>query len=153
MGNSLSEKVIIRIATEQDLPSIHENELKSYDIPWSVKSLKECFNGQYRVYLMIANGEIIGHLIVQSIVDEFHIHNLCVIPAFQSLGLGHRWLNFLLDDAAKASVISIFLEVRKSNTKAISLYENQGFKPLAVRKNYYKTSTGREDGLVMERLI
>ena len=39
------------------------------------------------------------------------------------------------------------LEVRESNSKAISLYEKFGFKSLGKRKNYYQDNG--EDALIM----
>ena len=43
----------------------------------------------------------------------------------------------------------ISLEVRTSNTNAISLYEKNGFIKAGVRKNFY--SDPREDGLILTK--
>ena len=49
--------------------------------------------------------------------------------------------------------LRIFLEVRKSNLTAISLYQKRGFKKLSIRKNYYKLDKSREDAIVMSKNI
>ena len=41
------------------------------------------------------------------------------------------------------------LEVRIGNVRAKGLYEAFGFKSDAVRRNYYRTATGREDAVLM----
>jgi ribosomal-protein-alanine N-acetyltransferase len=52
----------------------------------------------------------------------------------------------VLNEAVKASVQKVFLEVRSSNTAAIKLYEGQGFKKQGIRKKYY--SDNNEDAIV-----
>ena len=47
----------------------------------------------------------------------------------------------------------IFLEVRPSNLLAIKLYEQEGFKRLKIRKDYYKLDEGREDALIMVKKL
>ena len=47
-------------------------------------------------------------------------------------------------------VEKVFLEVRKSNSNAIALYEKFGFSVYAERKNYY-TDNG-EDALLMQKI-
>ena len=50
---------------------------------------------------------------------------------------------------ADADIVSIFLEVRSSNKKAIRLYEKNGFNELGIRNNYYKNNAGWEDAILM----
>ena len=49
--------------------------------------------------------------------------------------------------------LDIYLETRVDNTAAINLYEKHGFRRISIRKNYYKTSTGREDAIVFKKII
>jgi ribosomal-protein-alanine N-acetyltransferase len=43
----------------------------------------------------------------------------------------------------------MFLEVRTSNTSAITLYESIGFNEMGLRPGYYPAQHGREDALLM----
>jgi ribosomal-protein-alanine N-acetyltransferase len=44
----------------------------------------------------------------------------------------------------------VWLEVRRSNVRAIAVYERHGFQQVGVRKGYYPaTRAGREDAIVM----
>jgi ribosomal-protein-alanine N-acetyltransferase len=59
-----------------------------------------------------------------------------------------------VDDARNFNAEQIFLEVRTSNTAAISLYESEGFSPVARRLEYYPGASAdgpREDAIVMRR--
>jgi ribosomal-protein-alanine N-acetyltransferase len=46
-------------------------------------------------------------------------------------------------------VSNLFLEVRRSNKNAILLYEKKGFNEVGIRPNYYKTTNGNEDAILM----
>ena len=145
-----SNKFIIREAVQDDFDKILENEQACYDVPWSLTSLKACFNKDYS-FLVLEHQEInIGHMIVQWVLDEAHLHNVCIIPQFQSKGLGKDWLTHLIGMATQRSCRVIFLEVRQSNFKAIQLYTKLGFCQIGERRNYYQTLQGKEHGLVME---
>ena len=45
----------------------------------------------------------------------------------------------------------VYLEVRRTNTPAISMYRNMNFKHIGERKNYYPTAKGSEDALIFVR--
>jgi ribosomal-protein-alanine N-acetyltransferase len=67
------------------------------------------------------------------------------------MGIAQKLIDKMYETMLKKDVQRITLEVRKSNTPAISLYEKNGFSPIAVRKNYYTSPL--EDGIVMEKHI
>ena len=47
----------------------------------------------------------------------------------------------------------LLLETRLTNDSAIFLYEKYGFKKIGLRKNYYKTSLGKEDAIVYRKIL
>ena len=57
--------------------------------------------------------------------------------------------DFLLKKLIQKVNKNITLEVRKDNIYAIKLYEKNGFKQVAIRKNYYNGI----DGILMERKV
>ena len=79
--------------------------------------------------------------------------NICVAPAYQSRGYGRVILQRLIDEATRFKADSMFLEVRPSNPKAISLYHSMGFNEIGNRKGYYPAKQGREDAIVMARVL
>lgn len=81
--------------------------------------------------------------------DEAEIIDFRVDKAMRRLGVGRYLLAETLAVLNMSGVITVFLEVRRSNVAAITLYENAGFATIGVRNNYYETASGREDALLM----
>ena len=61
--------------------------------------------------------------------------------------------NSLIERAAEAGVGEAFLEVRPSNTAAIRLYQSLGFEQVGMRRGYYQAASGREDAVVLKRVL
>ena len=55
----------------------------------------------------------------------------------------------LIDELEKRGVATLWLEVRASNAAAIALYESLGFNEATIRRNYYPTTAGRADAIIM----
>ena len=89
-------------------------------------------------------------------VDELHLLNITVSPHLRKLGLGQRMMAAIEGVAAQQKMPRIILEVRPTNSAAVSLYQRLGYEQIGVRKNYYPANpeTGsREDALVMAKSI
>jgi ribosomal-protein-alanine N-acetyltransferase len=93
---------------------------------------------------------IIGYGLVSIGAGDGHILNLCIHPERQRQGLGSHLLKYLLNAARIEGALSVFLEVRLSNTHAFKLYQNLGFTVIGNRKGYYEHANGREDAIVLE---
>ena len=105
--------------------------------------------------LVVAHKEnsLIGFLAYSMVLDEAEILNIAVHPNYQGLGVACSLLNAALTGFRSAGVKRCLLEVRESNAPARSLYENLEFQVDGVRKNYYPSGTGREDALLMSKLL
>ena len=88
-------------------------------------------------------GGYIGTWIEQ---DHSEIVNFFVFEEYQGNGFGQMMLDFVIELVSSVGVPSISLEVRESNTKAISLYEKNGFVFSHKREKYYSDG---EDALVL----
>jgi ribosomal-protein-alanine N-acetyltransferase len=64
-------------------------------------------------------------------------------------GVGSLLVEELIRAASEQNISALTLEVRASNTAAISLYKKHGFTAEGIRKNYYSHPT--EDGIIMWR--
>jgi ribosomal-protein-alanine N-acetyltransferase len=92
---------------------------------------------------------MIGYSVVQSVLDEVHLLNICVEPGFQGKGFGRQILSHVIDLALEQSASIVVLEVRASNFRAQQLYLSTGFNEMSVRRGYYPAEQGREDGILM----
>jgi len=141
--------VQLRTMTHDDLAMVSDIERRSYDFPWSHGVFRDCLLAGYNCVAMDRGDRVIGYGILSVAAGEAHILNLCVEPAFRSLGYGGRLLDELLSRARYAEVKQIFLEVRPSNTNALALYSKRGFHRIARRPAYYQSKDGREDAEVL----
>ena len=83
------------------------------------------------------------------VLDELHINNLAVLPERRRSGVAMALLERVLGDGAARGALRATLEVRRSNTPALRLYERFGFAVTAVRRGYYTNPD--EDALVLWR--
>ncbi|MGQ9897300.1 MAG: GNAT family N-acetyltransferase [Acidobacteriota bacterium] len=79
---------------------------------------------------------------------ELHIANIAVYPEVRRRGLGRRLLEEALYTGRLYGATTAFLEVRRSNHGAQSLYASLGFVTTAHKRNFYTDPL--EDGLLME---
>ena len=65
---------------------------------------------------------------MRAVVAEAEILNLCIAPEKRRSGLAEALLTEAVAELRRARVDRLFLEVRESNTPAISFYEKHGFR-------------------------
>ena len=80
------------------------------------------------------------------VLDEVEIIDIRVAHSHRRQGLGERLLR---ESLAALSARSVFLDVRRTNSPAVAMYEKMGFLQVGVRHNYYQLPSGREDALIM----
>ena len=78
-----------------------------------------------------------GFILTQGLFDPCDILLVYVDSRYRSQGLGNRLLNFAMAELSDR-FSEFILEVSANNEPAIGLYEKFGFKPIDVRKSYYK---------------
>lgn len=77
------------------------------------------------------------------------IYNIAVIADYYHWGVGKKILYKLIGIAQQYKTNEIWLEVRKSNKRAIDFYERNNFIKTYERNNFYTNPT--ENALVMKR--
>jgi ribosomal-protein-alanine N-acetyltransferase len=82
-------------------------------------------------------------------VDAWHVMNLAVAPEQRRRGIATALLERLFELTVDEGRRGYTLEVRVSNTGAITLYEALGFRARGIRRGYY--TDNREDALIMWR--
>lgn len=137
-----------------DLEQVQALDQLSFSLPWPESSFKfEIVNNPVsRCWVAVVEGEfqqsaIVGMIVVWLIVDEVHIATLAVHPDYRRLKIGQRLLAFTLIDAYHSGATRSFLEVRRGNLAARSLYSRFGYVEVGVRKHYYVDNN--EDAVMM----
>ena len=144
---------IYRLMSEHDLPEILNIEQRSYNFPWTEGIFHDCLRLGYSSWVMEIGRRVVGYGVMSLAVQECHILNLCIDPDYQGQGIGRRLLEQLLTIGRARKADTVFLEVRPTNIQALSLYFSQGFNEIGTRKNYYPALLGREDAVILARIL
>lgn len=147
----MSNLAEIREMTEADIKLVTDIEKQATQFAWSHKNFSDCLVADYPAWVLCEASTIVGFTIVQKIVDELHLLNICIKQSVQGKGLGRQLLNHIMSYAEEESCKTILLEVRASNQRAQALYLKNGFNEMSLRRDYYPAEQGREDAVLMAK--
>ena len=142
-------EIKIEKMTPADLDRVMEIEALSYRTPWSRRAfMSELTENSYAHYFVARHeGKIIGYVGMWVILEEAHITNIAVDPAYRRKKVAWRLLEDMFRRAKELGATRMTLEVRVSNVNAQDLYRKLGFVDRGIRKGYY-TDTN-EDAIIM----
>ncbi len=132
------------------LDALLQVEECAYTHPWTRGNFIDALAAGYEAQLLMAQDELIGYFVAMKGVDEVHLLNITVAPAYQRQGWAHLMLDTLALWARGQRAEWLWLEVRVSNQRARQIYETHGYRVVGERKRYYPALDGeREDAIVM----
>ena len=136
--------------TLAELDAVVSLEQQAYAHAWTRSHFHDALKSGYEAQMLLAGDTLLGYFVAMKGVDEVHLLNITVAPAFQRQGWAHVMLDALAIWARGQGADWLWLEVRVGNLRATKVYESQGFKRMGQRKNYYPSAHGqREDAFVM----
>jgi [ribosomal protein S18]-alanine N-acetyltransferase len=140
----------LRPITVQHLDAVIAIEQTAYAFPWTRGNFIDALAAGYDVQRLELEGEMVGYFVVMAGVEELHLLNLTVAPAWQRQGHARHMLEAIVRLARRARARQVWLEVRGSNERARTVYRRFGFTDIGLRKGYYPAPRGtREDAIVM----
>ncbi len=143
----------VRPMLREDIDDVLLIELSSFVSPWGRQHfLDELKNPDISVPLVVeCRKNIIAYAVLWIILDECHLANIAVSPDYRNMGIAGFMIGLIRKKALERNCTRIMLEVRKSNSGAIRLYESHRFYKVGVRKNYYHDGFMRtEDAVLMD---
>ncbi len=144
-------RYFIRRMQEGDLPSVRTIEALSFSNPWSDNTFRgEIQNTSISFPFVVVRrpgDEVVAYIIFWQIRDDVQVNNIAVHPDCRGLGIGEALMRFAVAKVREEGAAFMTLEVRQSNTAALTLYKKLGFEVLGTRKNYYTKPD--EDAFVM----
>lgn len=144
------EKLEIRKMTKEDTAFVARLEAECFSSPWSQQALEaELSNEKAQFFVASVWQENAAYMGMHIVLDECYITNVAVGEAFRRRGLGEALVKNAVSVAREKDCSFITLEVRKSNEKAIALYEKCGFENMGERKDFY--SSPKENAIIMTR--
>ena len=127
---------------------IAQLEAQCFSDPWSEKSIASELENPLSLWLVAEeNGQVLGYVGSQTVLDESDMMNVAVDPGFRRQGIARALIETLIAELAKMGSRCLRLEVRVSNESARALYARMGFRQLGLRKNYYHNP--KEDALIL----
>lgn len=151
--NNVEKVIMLRKFFQSDLKQILEIEKLVHIAPWTEETFKSCFQSGFLGWVIEHEDKIIGFLIMTLNASECHILNIAILSGFQRHGYGEKLLKYAMEHAKKEGAGIVYLEVRRSNSKAISLYRKLNFHLIGERKDYYPIPHGGEDALIFAKSL
>jgi ribosomal-protein-alanine N-acetyltransferase len=145
--------VDVRRLTYADLPQVVAIERRAFTTPWSlamfVLELSKPSGVCLAAELAFGGGrELVGYLVCSRYDRVWHVMNIAVDPDRRRHGIATALIAALLRGVGEEDS-QVTLEVRRSNTGAIALYERFGFRSAGIRRRYYQDNG--EDAVIMWR--
>lgn len=109
--------------------------------PWdSAAFASELRRETDRLYLVLRRNDRLLAFIgctFNDVKSDAHITNIAVVTDYQNRGLGHFLIAVMIKKARHLGLQQVSLEVRRSNVRAQSLYQDLGFEKAGIKKGYY----------------
>ncbi len=142
------QNIKFELMRKEHIDGVYEIEKNTFPIPWTKDAfLRELHNDVASYCVAVFQNEVIAYGGVWIVAGEANITNIAVKEEYKKMGIGEKMVENLIDYAKKNNCTGITLEVRVSNSIAISLYEKKGFKIEGRRKEFYNDN--KEDAYIM----
>lgn len=140
-----------RPATESDIPALVAIEARGHVAPWTAEHFQKELEKPFSEILLLSDDEtderIAGFIVFWLLGEDCQILDVVVDLPYRGMGYARQLLAHAVRKALRAECKRVMLEVRRSNTPAINLYQGQKFSISHVRKGFYSNG---EDAFVME---
>ena len=133
----------------EDILKISELEKECFSDPWTYRMFVEGFSSKlFYGVCAVEDGEIVGYACETVLFENAEVDNIAVAESCRRRGVGKKLLKKLETEAKERGARVILLEVRVSNSPAMTMYLKEGFKGIYVRPRYYPDG---EDAVVMQK--
>ena len=135
---------------EAHVAQIAQLEKRCFSDPWSENSIRNELTGRLSLWVVALDGDTVaGYVGSQSVLGESDMMNVAVAPEYRRRGIAQALIQELIRRLSQQGNRSLMLEVRASNTPAITLYHKLGFAQVGRRPNYYRNP--KEDALILRK--
>jgi ribosomal-protein-alanine N-acetyltransferase len=149
--------------TAADIDVVAALEARLHATPWTRDQFAESLAAGHDALLARdAAGRLVAYGVTLTAVEDVDLLTLGVLPEAQRQGCGAALLGELMARAKARQARRMVLEVRAGNRPALALYGRLGFVEIGRRRGYYPaaksgagvaTASGREDAIVMARVL
>lgn len=133
----------------RDAEDIAEIERLTFSEPWSERGIIDSYKNGTVFMIAEQAGCFAGYCGINAVLDEGYITNIAVVKKYRRKGAATALLTAAEAFAKTEKLAFISLEVRKSNTAAVALYEKLGYTVCGERKDFYRDP--KENALIMTK--
>ncbi len=143
----------LTLPSESDAEALIHVENECFSIPLTVEQISAQIRDERFILICARNSkqELVAYAGMYYVLDEGYITNVAVLPEARRLHAADALMEKLEQMSVEKGLSFISLEVRESNTPAISLYEKHGYKTAGIRKDYYQAP--KENALIMTKKL
>ena len=143
---------ILRKMNLKDIPTVMAIEDNLFDDPWTASQYKyEIVENPISKQLVTTYKDVvIGFLVYWITFDSSTICKIATIKDYQHQGVAQKLLDKMFATLVDENVITSTLEVRISNTAAISFYKKNEYELVTTKDQYYANG---ESAYYMMRMI
>ena len=142
---------MIEFLSKSDISQILDLYDGNFSDGWNQNMLESAFlNGRFLAIAKRIEQRLVAVITISTTQFDADIEGIVVDSAFRNKGYAKELLIFSENHLKNLGVEKIFLEVRASNTPARSLYSQNGYNEISIRKKYYSDN---EDAVVMAKEI
>ncbi len=142
---------MIKRLCPEHLSAVASLEEQSFAEPWSEQSLALLTREGAVGFVCLDKDSVLAYGGMIYVLDEGQITNIATDKCARRQGHASAVLDALCGFARENKLSEITLEVRSSNSSAISLYKKHGFETVGLRNGFYKHPA--EDALIMKKHI
>lgn len=151
--------ILFKPMCKEHIQSVAQIEKECFSRPWSEDSFYEELDNPFSLTIVAMQADdasvkcnnAVGFVNSRIVNGEVYINNIAVSKEFRRIGVGKGLLSALEDNVRKNKASFITLEVRESNSAAISLYSSLGYKTAGKRKKFYREPV--EDAVLMTKFL
>ncbi len=137
MSERVKDIYIEKMSIEH-IPLLVEIEKECFSKPWTEEGfLAELKNDTANFYTAMSGEKAVGYMGFYIICGEGYVANVAVLPSYRRKGIAGRLIENAVKICKNSGAEFLSLEVRVSNSAAVSLYEKYGFEKAGERKNFY----------------
>jgi len=146
------ERLSIRPPQLGDARALASAEITCFSDPWPPQFfISEILaDGRFNRLLVDPAGRLVAYLFCAWQYLDLHVLKVATLPDFRRRSLARRLMVLAEEHVVEMGGESLTLEVRASNTPAITMYEALGYDHAGLRRSYYPNG---EDAVVMTKRI
>ncbi len=128
----------VRAIVKEDIIALTELEGVCFEERWSQGQISGSMaRKDFCGVIAEEDGKAIGYILGTCLFEDAEIARIAVLENYRKKGVGKALMDGFFTTVKEKGAERVFLEVRKSNLPAVSLYVKCGFLPTRVRERYY----------------